>query len=103
MKTALLSTFPPGTSSPVATHVRRKALEVAALLALASITTRDTFAQKPFNKAEFVARRARLFEKIPDGIAIISAPEDSTTRSSFGSRPISTTSQELKNQARSSS
>jgi sec-independent protein translocase protein TatC len=36
MKTALLSTFPPGTSSPVATHVRRKALEVAALLALAS-------------------------------------------------------------------
>ena len=35
MKTALLSTLPAG-SSPVATHFRRKALEVAALLALAS-------------------------------------------------------------------
>ena len=36
MKTALLSTLPEGTSSPVATHLRRKALEVAALLAMAS-------------------------------------------------------------------
>ena len=36
MKTALLSTLPAGTSSPVATRLRRKALEVAALLALAS-------------------------------------------------------------------
>lgn len=25
-----------------------------------------TFAQRPFNKAEFVARRAKLFEKIRD-------------------------------------
>jgi Xaa-Pro aminopeptidase len=31
------------------------------------------FAQQPFNKTEFVARRARLFEKIPDGIAVIFA------------------------------
>jgi Xaa-Pro aminopeptidase len=31
------------------------------------------FAQRPFNKAEFAARRAKLFEKIPDGIAIIFA------------------------------
>jgi Xaa-Pro aminopeptidase len=30
-----------------------------------------TFAQQPFNKSEFVARRAKLFEKIPDGIAVI--------------------------------
>ena len=32
-----------------------------------------TFAQRPFNKTEFVARRAKLFEKIPDGIAIVFA------------------------------
>ena len=31
------------------------------------------FAQQPFNKNEFVARRAKLFEKIPDGIAVICA------------------------------
>ena len=36
MKTALLSVMPAGTSSPVATHLRRKALEVVALLTLAS-------------------------------------------------------------------
>ena len=29
------------------------------------------FAQQPFNKSEFVARRAKLFEKIPDGLAVI--------------------------------
>src|SRR4029453_8626357 len=29
--------------------------------------------QQPFNKAEFAARRAKLFEKIPDGIAVIFA------------------------------
>ena len=28
-------------------------------------------AQQPFNKSEFVARRAKLFEKMPDGIAVI--------------------------------
>jgi Xaa-Pro aminopeptidase len=28
-------------------------------------------AQQPFNKSEFVARRAKLFEKIPDGIAVL--------------------------------
>ena len=31
------------------------------------------FAQQPFNKAEFVARRTKLFEKIPDGVAVIFA------------------------------
>jgi Xaa-Pro aminopeptidase len=31
------------------------------------------FGQQPFNKAEFAARRAKLFEKIPDGIAVIFA------------------------------
>ena len=33
----------------------------------------STFAQQPFNKAEFVARRAKLFEKIQDGVAVIFA------------------------------
>ena len=33
----------------------------------------SAFAQQPFNKSEFVARRAKLFEKIPDGIAVICA------------------------------
>ncbi len=40
------------------------------LLALASIS-QSIFANKTFNKTEFVARRAKLFEKIPDGIAVI--------------------------------
>ena len=31
------------------------------------------FAQQPFNKNEFASRRAKLFEKIPDGIAVIFA------------------------------
>jgi len=31
----------------------------------------STFAQQPFNKSEFVARRAKLFEKIPDGVAVL--------------------------------
>jgi Xaa-Pro aminopeptidase len=31
----------------------------------------SAFAQQPLNKSEFVARRAKLFEKIPDGIAVI--------------------------------
>ena len=33
----------------------------------------STFAQQPFNKAEFVARRAKLFEKIPDGVVVLFA------------------------------
>ena len=39
------------------------------LLALAV----STFAQQPFNKNEFAERRAKLFEKIPDGIAVLFA------------------------------
>jgi Xaa-Pro aminopeptidase len=34
------------------------------------------FAQQPFNKAEFEGRRARLFEKIPDGVAVIFAAKN---------------------------
>ena len=33
----------------------------------------SAFAQQPFNKAEFAARRAKLFEKISDGIAVVFA------------------------------
>ena len=33
----------------------------------------STYAQQPFNKSEFVARRAKLFEKISDGIAVLFA------------------------------
>lgn len=39
------------------------------LLALAV----STYAQQPFNKNEFVARRAKLFEKISDGVAVLFA------------------------------
>ena len=34
------------------------------------------FAQQPFNKSEFVARREKLFEKIPDGVAVIFGAKD---------------------------
>src|SRR5215213_3733806 len=33
----------------------------------------SAFAQQPFDKSEFEARRAKLFEKIPDGVAVIFA------------------------------
>jgi len=36
----------------------------------------SAFAQQPFNKAEFEGRRARLFEKIPDGVAVIFAAKN---------------------------
>ena len=52
-------------------NIHQFVITTLALLALASIPTSETRAQRPFNRAEFVARRARLFEKIPDGIAII--------------------------------
>ena len=39
------------------------------VLALAA----PALAQQPFNKSEFVARRAKLFEKMPDGLAVIFA------------------------------
>ena len=39
------------------------------LLALAI----PTFAQRPFNKEEFASRRAKLFEQIPDGVAVLFA------------------------------
>ena len=36
----------------------------------------SAFAQQPFNKSEFAARRAKLFEKIPDGVAVLFAEKE---------------------------
>ena len=36
----------------------------------------STLAGQPFNKAEFVARREKLYEKIPDGMAVILAARE---------------------------
>ena len=44
---------------------------ISTLLLLACVAA--TFAQQPFNKAEFAARRTKLFEKIPDGVAVLFA------------------------------
>jgi Xaa-Pro aminopeptidase len=43
-----------------------------AFIAVAALAL-PAFAQQPFNKSEFAARRAKLFEKMPDGIAVICA------------------------------
>ena len=51
------------------TGVRHGFFTLLVLLALAA----TAFAQQPFNKSEFEARRAKLFEKIPDGVAVIFA------------------------------
>lgn len=54
---------------PSSIIIRHLFIASLVLLALAG----STLAQQPFNKAEFAARRAKLFEKIPDGIAIVFA------------------------------
>jgi len=36
----------------------------------------STFAGQPFNKAEFVARREKLYEKIPEGMAVVFAARE---------------------------
>jgi Xaa-Pro aminopeptidase len=47
------------------------------IAALAFVTLAPSaFAQQSFNKAEFVARRAKLFDKIPDGIAVLCAAKE---------------------------
>ena len=46
---------------------RYSLIHVLVLLVLAV----PAFAQQPFHKNEFVARREKLFEKIPDGIAVL--------------------------------
>lgn len=51
------------------TGIRHSVFTAFIFLALAV----TTFAQQPFNKSEFEARRTKLFEKIPDGVAVIFA------------------------------
>jgi Xaa-Pro aminopeptidase len=51
----------------------RKLSSISTLCLLIFALAVTTFAQQPFNKDEFVARRTKLFEKIPDGIAVIFA------------------------------
>lgn len=51
----------------------RKISSISILCLLILALAGSAFAQKPFNKDEFVARRAKLFEKIPDGIVVIFA------------------------------
>lgn len=48
-----------------------RCLAIASFVVLAFAA--PAFAQQPFNKGEFAARRAKLFEKIPDGLAVIFA------------------------------
>src|SRR5687768_16299482 len=50
-------------------NIRHVFISTVLLLACAAAA----FAQQPFNKAEFAARRAKLFEKIPDGVAVLFA------------------------------
>ena len=61
-------------------------------IVLALLTGGSAFAQRPFNKAEFVARREKLFEKILDGIAVLFRRQrPSTIPLSFARRRISIT------------
>ena len=53
-------------------HITRWFLTSLALVTLAL----SAFGQQPLNKGEFAARRAKLFEKIPDGIAVICAARE---------------------------
>lgn len=53
--------------------MRKRSIQVIIILLT---LTASTVAQQSFNKNEFVARRAKLFEKIPDGIAVIFAAKD---------------------------
>ena len=51
----------------------RKLSTLSIIPLLVVILAVSTFAQHPFNKDEFAARRAKLFEQIPDGIAVVFA------------------------------
>ena len=51
------------------------------------VSTVSAFAQQPFNKNEFVARRAKLFEKIPDGLAVIFAAKSQVYPVKFRQSP----------------
>ena len=54
----------------------RKLFFSSYLLVVVLTLTAPAFAQQSFKKDEFVGRRAKLFEKIPDGIAVIFASKN---------------------------
>src|SRR5688500_8837826 len=54
--------------------MRNRQLLFTALVFLALAV--PAFAQQPFNKSEFVARREKLLEKIPDGIVVLFAAKE---------------------------
>jgi len=60
-------------------------LLTAALVVL--VFTVSSFAQQPFNKSEFVARRAKLLEKMPDGLAVIFAAKSQVYPVKFRQSP----------------
>lgn len=47
----------------------------------------SAFGQQPFNTSEYVARRTKLFEKIPDGIAVIFAAKEQVYPIKFRQAP----------------
>ena len=55
---------------------------------LVFVFTATTFAQQPFNKAEFVARRARLFDKISDGVVVVFAARGRDLQPESGARNV---------------
>src|ERR1044072_1787976 len=55
--------------------MRKLSFSIRCLLITFAIAI-SAFAQQPFNKSEFEGRRARLFEKIGDGVAVIFAARD---------------------------
>ncbi|MEN3327110.1 MAG: Xaa-Pro aminopeptidase [Acidobacteriota bacterium] len=55
--------------------MRKLSISIRCLLITLAIAI-SAFAQQPFNKSEFEGRRARLFEKIGDGVAVIFAAKD---------------------------
>lgn len=54
----------------------RKLFTISMAPLLVLLLAVSTFAQQPFNKDEFAARRAKLLEQIPDGIAVMFAAKD---------------------------
>ena len=54
----------------------RKLSTFSIIPALFLLLAVSTFAQQPFNKDEFAARRTKLFEQIPDGIAVVFAAKE---------------------------
>jgi Xaa-Pro aminopeptidase len=68
-------------------HPRRIILGLAVTLALGLACATAARAQAPFNKEEFAARRAKLFEQIGDGVAVVFADEQHVHAVKFRQAP----------------